>query len=65
VPGAPPSAQPLVDRINRERAEHYAAIAAKNDTSPAAVAALAGQKLLQRAAPGEWIRDASGSWRRK
>ena len=65
VPGAPASAQKLVDSINVERAERYAEIAARNDTTPAAVAALAGQKLTERAAPGEWVRDADGSWRKR
>jgi uncharacterized protein YdbL (DUF1318 family) len=62
VPGAPKSAQALVDRINAGRAEHYGEIAAREGTSPTAVAALAGQKLLARASPGEWIRDADGKW---
>jgi uncharacterized protein YdbL (DUF1318 family) len=62
VPGAPADARALVDRINAERAKRYGEIAAKTDTSPTAVAALAGQRLLERAAPGEWIRDADGKW---
>jgi len=62
VPGAPQSARALADRINAGRAEHYGEIAAKEGTSPTAVAALAGQKLIARASPGEWIRDADGKW---
>jgi uncharacterized protein YdbL (DUF1318 family) len=62
APGAPKSAQALVDRINAGRAEHYGEIAVKSNTSPTAVAALAGQKLIERAAPGEWVRDADGKW---
>lgn len=62
IPGAPASARALADRINAERAEHYAEIAAKTRTSPTTVAALAGRKLVERAAPGEWIRDADGQW---
>ena len=65
VPGAPASARALADRINAERAEHYAGIAAKTGTSPAAVAAQAGQKLIARASPGEWVRDADGKWRQR
>ena len=65
VPGAPQSARALVDGINAERAERYGEIAAKTDTSPTAVAALAGQKLIARASPGEWIRDADGKWRQQ
>ena len=62
VPGAPASARAFADRINSERAEHYSEIAARTGTSPTAVAALAGQKLVERASPGEWIRDADGQW---
>lgn len=64
-PGAPESAHQLAGRINSERGERYAEIAAKNDTSPAAVAALAGKKLIGRAPAGQWVRSSSGEWRRK
>ena len=64
VPGAPASARELADRINAERVERYGEIAAKTGTSPTAVAALAGQKLILRASPGEWIRDPDGNWRK-
>lgn len=65
VPGSPPAAGELVQRINAERAERYREIAAKSGASPAAVAALAGQKLVERASPGEWVRDADGQWRQR
>ena len=65
APGAPASARAFVDGINAERAAHYAEIAAKNDTSPTAVAALAGQKLIERAPPGQWVRPADGKWKKK
>jgi uncharacterized protein YdbL (DUF1318 family) len=65
VPGAPSSAQGLVVRINEERALRYGEIAAKNKTSPSAVAALAGKKLIGRTPPGQWIRDADGKWTKK
>lgn len=65
VPGAPASTRALVDHINAERGSHYAEIAAKNNTSPTAVAALAGQKLIERTPSGQWYRDASGKWVRK
>ena len=64
-PGAPASAQALVTQINAERSAKYAEIAAKNNTTAAAVAALAGQKLIARAPAGEWVRNASGSWTQK
>jgi uncharacterized protein YdbL (DUF1318 family) len=65
VPGAPPSARALADRINGERAPHYGEIAANTETTPAAVAAIAGQKRIARASPGEWIRDANGKWQQR
>jgi hypothetical protein len=65
VPGAPPSARALADRINGERAAHYGEIAGKTGTSPAAVAAIAGQKRIARASTGEWIRDANGKWQQR
>lgn len=64
-PGAPESAHELAGEINAARGTRYAEIAAKNDTSPAAVAALAGKKLIERAPPGQWVLDSSGKWQRK
>jgi uncharacterized protein YdbL (DUF1318 family) len=65
VPGAPASAAALVERINAERAARYGEIATRTGATPTAVAALAGQKLIERAAPGEWVRDANGQWRQR
>jgi uncharacterized protein YdbL (DUF1318 family) len=64
-PGAPESAQELADEINAERKIRYAEIAKKNGTSPTAVAALAGKKLVERAPAGHWVRDTDGDWVRK
>ena len=65
APGAPSSAQGVVRRINEKRAVRYGEIAAKNKTSPSAVAALAGKKLTNRTPPGQWIRGANGKWTKK
>ena len=65
VPGAPASAGALVNRVNSGRAAKYAEIARQNGTTPAAVGALAGEKLVARARAGEWVRDASGNWRQR
>jgi uncharacterized protein YdbL (DUF1318 family) len=62
VPGAPASAEALVREINTKRRAHYQEIAAKNGTEPAAVAALAGQKLVARTPPGQYYKDAAGNW---
>lgn len=61
-PGAPSSARALADKINGERRVHYAGIAKKNGTSPEAVAALAGKKLVSLAPAGQWVRGSDGEW---
>jgi uncharacterized protein YdbL (DUF1318 family) len=65
VGNQPPDIQRLVDEINLRRREQYREIAAKNNTSLAAVEKVVGEKLQARAAPGEYIADASGNWRKK
>jgi uncharacterized protein YdbL (DUF1318 family) len=54
----------LVADVNQRRRASYEAIAKKNGTDPKAVAALAAQKLVERAPAGAWIRDA-GRWYQK
>ena len=58
------SAVELAASINQKRAVHYGEIAAKNGTDPTAVAALAGRKLIERAPPGQWVRDSDGNWKK-
>jgi uncharacterized protein YdbL (DUF1318 family) len=55
----------LVATVNAKRRAAYEDIARKNGTAVAAVAALAGQRLLERAPPGAWIGDGSGHWYQK
>jgi uncharacterized protein YdbL (DUF1318 family) len=55
----------LVQEINAKRRAGYSAIAKKNGTSVAAVAALAGGKLVAKAPPGEYVMTSSGKWIRK
>lgn len=62
---APAEAQALVDTVNAERREAYQAVAAQNGVPREQVEALAGQKLIGRAAPGTFVMDASGRWIRK
>lgn len=59
---APPTVQRMVDDINLKRREEYRAIANKNGTSLEAVEALVGQKLVNRAGRGEYVRLPSGQW---
>ena len=55
----------LADSVNAQRRAKYEEIAHKNGTAVDAVAALAGQKLVERAPAGQWVTDAAGNWRRK
>ena len=63
--GAPGSVRSLVDRINAEREARYAEIAQKQDAPVAAVAQIAGKKLIERAPRGEYVMGANGQWQRK
>jgi len=65
VDGAPAEAQALVSQINQERRTAYDSVAASNSVPLNQVEALAGQKLIERAAPGEFVMDAAGRWIRK
>ena len=64
-PGAPASARATVDGINAKRRKHYESIAKQNGVSVAEVAGLAGKKLIADAPSGQYVRGASGSWRKK
>ena len=55
----------LVDQINAERQAKYADIAQKQGAPVAAVAQIAGTKLIERAGPGEYVMGADGQWQRK
>ena len=63
--GAPGSVKSLVNQINAEREAKYAEIANKQGAPIAAVAQIAGTKLIQRAPKGEYVMGASGQWQRK
>jgi len=55
----------LVDEVNAERQAKYAEIAAERGISVQAVAQIAGQKLIERAASGQYVLGADGQWRQK
>jgi uncharacterized protein len=63
--GAPGEVRALVDQINAERRAKYEQIAQKQGAPVAAVAQIAGKKLIERTPPGEYVLDASGQWRKK
>lgn len=57
--------QALVKRINAARFESYQQLAQRNNLNVDDVARLAGQKLVARAQPGEYVRGINGQWLRK
>jgi uncharacterized protein YdbL (DUF1318 family) len=63
--GAPGSIKSMVNQINAEREAKYAEIAKKQGAPVAAVAQIAGTKLIERAPKGEYVMGADGSWRQK
>ena len=62
---APADVKLLVEDVNRKRAHEYETIAKRNGTNATAVAALAGAKLVARAPAGQFVMDASGSWKKR
>jgi uncharacterized protein YdbL (DUF1318 family) len=65
VGAASPDIALLVNQTNAERIVKYQSIAQKNGTALPQVQALAGKKLIEKAMPGEFIKNASGSWQKK
>jgi uncharacterized protein YdbL (DUF1318 family) len=63
--GAPGNVKSLVNQINAEREAKYAEIAKKQGAPVAAVAQIAGTKLIERAGKGEYVMGADGSWHQK
>jgi uncharacterized protein YdbL (DUF1318 family) len=63
--GAPGDVKALVEKINAERKAKYAEIAEKQGAPVAAVAQIAGKKLIERAPKGEYVMGADGQWQRK
>lgn len=60
----PADARALMERVNAERLAAYRQVASQNNTSVQAVQAVAGEKLIERSAPGTWVNDGSG-WRQR
>ncbi|BBJ67453.1 MULTISPECIES: YdbL family protein [Enterobacter] len=55
----------LVNRINAARTESYQKLADSNNLPVDEVAKMAGQKLVARAQPGEYVKGINGKWLRK
>ncbi|SNY59150.1 YdbL family protein [Enterobacter sp. CC120223-11] len=55
----------LVKQINEARSESYQQLADSNNLPVDEVAKMAGQKLVMRAAPGEYVKGLNGKWLKK
>ncbi|EPF0143534.1 YdbL family protein [Enterobacter hormaechei] len=55
----------LVNRINAARTESYQQLADSNNLPVDEVAKMAGQKLVARAQPGEYVKGINGKWLKK
>ncbi|UWS31151.1 YdbL family protein [Erwinia pyrifoliae] len=55
----------LVRQINAGRSQQYQQLAQQNNLTTREVANIAGQKLVDRAKPGEYVRGINGLWLKK
>ena len=55
----------LVNEINAARSESYQKLADDNNLPVDEVAKMAGQKLVARAQPGEYVKGINGKWLKK
>lgn len=60
-----PEAVALAEDINAKRKAAYETIARQNGATLSEVAALTGQKVIDKAAPGTFVKGADGSWVKK
>ena len=61
----PANIKQLVNDVNAKRKAGYQKIASKQGTSLAEVERVGGNTAIERTLRGNYIRDASGSWRKK
>ncbi len=59
------SVQGLIDEVNAGRKAKYAEIAGKRGAPVDAVAAIAGKKLIERTASGQFVMGNDGQWQQK
>lgn len=57
--------QTLVKKINEARSASYQQLAETNHIPVDEVAKMAGQKLVDRAKPGEYVQGINGKWMKK
>lgn len=60
-----PEAQEFADKINQARQIQYKSIAEQNHLSTNDVAKMVGQKLINRAESGEYVKGINGQWLKK
>ena len=60
-----PETLALVSDINAARSESYQKLADSNNLPVDEVAKMAGQKLVARAQPGEYVKGINGKWLKK
>ncbi|KAA5945264.1 DUF1318 domain-containing protein [Enterobacter cloacae] len=60
-----PETLALVSHINAARTESYQKLADSNNLPVDEVAKMAGQKLVARAQPGEYVKGINGKWLKK
>lgn len=60
-----PDTLTLVKSINAARTESYQKLADSNNLPVDEVAKMAGQKLVARAQPGEYVKGINGKWLKK
>lgn len=63
--GGDAEARQFVQAENKDRAELYKLIAAKDGTTPEKVAELNARRRFEKAKPGEWLKAADGKWKKK
>ena len=63
--GAPAEIKALIRDVNAKRKAGYQKIATKQGTSLADVEKVGGKKAFEKTAAGNYVRDASGNWRKK
>jgi len=62
---APADIKKLINEVNAKRKAGYQEIAAKQGTSLESVELVGGNTAIGKTLPGNYIRDASGVWRKK
>ena len=62
---APAAVKALLKDVNNKRKEKYASIAKSRGISVEKVAALAGDKLVERTPAGQYVMDGNSKWRKK